>query len=386
MRKFFIVGTQGIPARYGGLETFAHELATRLAARGWPVWVTCEKTSDQPPGPPSFQGVNLLYVNAPGNNLRTIVGDRRALYRCAELADPKDVVYLLGYGVGPFAWGALRALARKDIEFWLNPDGLEWMRPRWPWHVQQYFRFSERFLGKRSDLVVCDAAAIREHHATTYAIPRERMEVIEYGAPVVDDVADKATESRCLSYLNEYGLSFGEYYAYVGRFVQDNNLELMIRGVLDPRVKRRLLVFASHDPSDVFYQRMSKLIRQSGDREKVVLTGGVYDRELLQALRLGGFAYFHGHEVGGTNPALVEAMGLGSFIIALDTPFNREVLQDAALYFTKRHDDFIEAILRAESMRSDAIEDIRMRAQDRVREYYNWERITNAYESLLRDS
>ncbi len=384
MRKFFITGSQGIPASYGGLETFADELATRLAERGWPVWVTCELPPGEAPGPEEYRGVRLLYVEAPAGNLRTIVGDRKALWRCGEIAGAGDVVYLLGYGVGPFADGALRALRRQGVRFWLNPDGLEWKRPRWAWWVQRYFRFCERHLLRSADRILCDAAAIRDHHAGAYGVPVDRMDVVEYGAPLVSQVTDPDLLARRDAYLADYGLEVGEYYAYVGRFVPDNNLELMVRGVLDPSVGRRLLVFAAHDERDPFYRKIRGLIDASGDPDKVVLTGGVYDPPLLQALRLGQFAYFHGHEVGGTNPALVEAMGLGSFIIALTTPFNREVLADAALYFDKDVGSFVDALRRAERLPPEEVCALRDRARDRVRRHYNWERITDEYERLLR--
>lgn len=383
-RRLFIVGSEGLPADYGGLETFAQQLSTRLVERGWPVTVTGEHTRDETPGPASYEGVHLVWIKGPGNNLRTIVSDRKALLRCAELAEPGDVVYLLGYGVGPFAWGAIRKLARRGIEFWLNPDGHEWKRPKWPWHVQRYFHFCERFLVRRADVVCCDAAAIRDHHARHYDVPEEDMEVIEYGAPVVESVRDEDLLERRDALLETYGVEPGEFYTYVGRMVPDNNLELMVRGVLDPRVNRKLVVFAAHDEEDPFYQKIADLVAASDDPEAVVLTGGVYDRPLLRALRLAAFAHFHGHEVGGTNPSLVEAMGLGSFILALDTPFNREVLDDAGLYFDKDVESFVRTVQEAEGLADERLGALRERARERVKMRYNWERITDEYERLLR--
>lgn len=384
MRRLFIVGSEGLPADYGGLETFAQELSTRLVERGWPVTVTCEHTREESPGAEEYRGVRLVYIEGPGNNLRTIVSDRKALLRCAELAEPGDVIYLLGYGVGPFAWGAIRKLAREEIQFWLNPDGHEWKRPKWSWHVQRYFQLCERFLVRRADVVCCDAAAIRDHHARRYGVPEEDMEVIEYGAPVVESVEDEELLRRRDARLAEYGVEPGEYYTYVGRFVPDNNLELMVRGVLDPRVDRKLVVFAAHDEDHPFYRKIAGLVERSGDPGAVFLTGGVYDRPLLRALRLGAFAHFHGHEVGGTNPSLVEAMGLGSFILALDTPFNREVLEDAGLFFRKEVESFVRTVREAEALDEETVAGLRERARERVRTHYNWERITDEYERLLR--
>jgi len=384
MRTLFIVGSQGIPADYGGLETFADETATRLASRGLPVHVTCEKTPDEPTGPAEYQGVSLLYVEAPDNNLRTIVADVKALWRCYQLADPGDVVYLLGYGVGPFAWPLIKALQAKGVAFWLNPDGLEWKRPRWPIWARGYLRLSERFLLRQADRVICDAEAIKTHHQRTWGVDPLRMEVIEYGAPVVDrdDLSDEVVARRD-EYLAQYDLTPGDYYTYVGRFVPDNNLELMVRGMLDDRIERRLLIFAKHEDEDPFYQKLHRLVQSSEHPEKVIFTGGVYDQPLLQALRLGEHAYFHGHEVGGTNPALVEAMGLGSFILALNTVYNREVLGEAGLFFGKSVESFVQTVVQAEALSDDTVRRYRTRAVERVRRHYNWERIADAYERLL---
>lgn len=383
MRRLFILGSEGLPADYGGLETFAQELSTRLVDRGWPVTVTCEHTRHESPGPDTYEGVDLVYIEGPGNNLRTIVSDRSALLRCAELAEPGDVAYLLGYGVGPFAWGAIRKLKRRGVEFWLNPDGLEWKRPKWPTHVQWYFRLCEWFLLKQADRIFCDAAAIRDHHAGKYGVPGEKMEVVEYGAPLVDRVEDEALLRRRDEYLAELGVEPGEYYTYVGRFVPDNNLELMVRGVLDARIDRPLLVFAAHDEDHPFYRKIASLVDESDDPDAVILTGGVYDQPLLRALRLAAFAHFHGHEVGGTNPSLVEAMGLGSFILALDTPYNREVLDDAGLFFQKDVESFVRTVREAGELADDRVDELRERARKRVRSHYNWERITDEYERCL---
>ena len=381
-KKFFIVGTKGIPANYGGLETFAHEISIRLIKRNFDVYVTCEKPIDKPEGPAEFEGVKLIYVNAPGNNFRTMISDSRALSKCLNIGNKGDVIYILGYGIGPFAGNLIRKIKQKGIKFWLNPDGLEWKRPRWSKPVRTYLRFSEKFLLKRSDKIICDAAAIKDFHIKYYRIAPEIMEVIEYGAPKVEMLDDSVIKMRD-DFLKKYNLKLGEYYTYVGRFVADNNMELMVKGVLESALNRRLLVLARHESTDLFYTKLKSLISRSGKENKVILSGGVYDHSLLMALRQGEFAYLHGHEVGGTNPALVEAMGLGSFIIALDTVFNKEVLQDAALYFNKDVEDFKLALEKAEELSYQDRMKYRDRALKRVRDHYNWKRITDLYEIAL---
>jgi len=384
MRRLFIIGTQGIPADYGGLETFAEEVATRLAARGYPVCVTCEKTPNEPRGPSAYQGVDLLHLGVPDNDLRTIVADLKGLWHCYGRAEPGDIAYLLGYGVGPFAWPVLTALRAKGVKFWLNPDGLEWKRPRWPRWVQVYLWFSEWFLLRQADKIICDAEAIKAHHQRRWSVDPGRMDVIEYGAPVVEheSLSSEVLERRD-DYLAQYDLEPGDYYTYVGRFVPDNNLELIVRGVLDDRIERRLLVLANHSDEDPFYQKLRNQVQTSGYPEKVIFTGGIYDNSLLQALRLGAQAYIHGHEVGGTNPALVEAMGLGNVILALNTPFNREVLGTAGLFFGKSVESFVRTVRRAERLSKEGIRQYQRRAVERVRTYYNWEHVTDKYEKRI---
>ncbi len=381
-KKFFIVGTKGIPANYGGLETFAHEISIRLVKRNFDVFVTCEKTTDKPEGPAEFEGVKLIYVNAPGNNFRTMISDSRALSKCLKIANQGDVIYILGYGVGPFAWNLIRKIKQKGIKFWLNPDGLEWKRPRWSKPVRFYLRFSEEFLLKRSDRIICDAAAIKDFHMKYYKIAPDKMEVIEYGAPEVEMPDDSVIKKRD-DFLKKFNLELGDYYTYVGRFVADNNMELMVKGVSESTPDHKFLVLARHEPEDPFYLKLKSIISRSGKEDKIILSGGVYDHSLLMALRQGEFAYLHGHEVGGTNPALVEAMGLGSFIIALDTVFNKEVLQDAALYFNKDVEDLKLALEKAEELSYQDRLNYRERALKRVRDHYNWERITDLYEIAL---
>jgi rhamnosyltransferase len=383
MPTLFIVGSRGVPANYGGFETFAEEIATRLSERGIEVYVTCEHTSREEERPSRYDGVNLLHVEAPDNHLRTIVADCKALRMCRDRAEPGDIIYLLGYGVGPFAWPIIRSIKKRGIRFWLNPDGLEWQRPRWSKLASTYLYLAESFLLRYADKVICDAEAIKEYHQRRNDVPPERTEVIEYGAPLMEDTPD-SMKSRRSQYLDERGLQVGDYYLYVGRCVPDNNMELMIRGVLDERVRRKLLVISNYKENRSFHRHLEKVISKSGQPGKVVLAEGVYDQPLLQAIRSGAFAYVHGHEAGGTNPALIEAMGVGCLCIGVDVPFVREMMDEAGIFFDKRVENFVQTLLETEALSDHEVDDLRRQAQQRVRDRYNWRRITDKYERLLR--
>jgi rhamnosyltransferase len=308
----------------------------------------------------------------------------KALWRCVRFADAGDIVYLLGYGAGPFAWPVIAYLRARGVSVWLNPDGIEWRRTHWSWAARLYLRFCGRFLPPRVDRLICDSEAIEAHHQANRGGSPPQTDVIEYGAPVVhlDDLGAEASARRD-RYLDRCALTPGEYYIQVGRLVPENNLELMVRGVLDDRINRRLLVISNRDPGDGLYRFLQGLVEAEGTGDEVVFAGTIYDRPLLQALRLGAYAHLHGHEVGGTNPALVEAMGLGNLILALNTRFNREVLGRAGLYFGKSVKSVVRMLCHAEQLAPDEIRQYQRRARTRVRRHYNWPRIADAYERRI---
>ena len=387
MSQLFIVGSRGIPAAYGGFETFAEELSTRLAARGQTVSVTCEQTSEDAELPPAYQGVQLLPVATPDHALRPILADLIALWKCYRRGEPGDIVYLLGYGVGPFAWPLLKGLRAKGMKVWLNPDGVEWRRSHWSWEAKLYLRFCAWFLPRHVDRLICDSKAIQGHHLQNNGVDASCIDLIEYGAPIVRSAdLTPSVRARRARYLRQYDLSLGEYYIQVGRLVPENNLELMIRAVSDPRISRPLLIIANRDSHNGYYQKLRALAEDCDAAEQIVFGGTVYERPLLKALRLGAYAHLHGHEVGGTNPALVEAMGLGSLILALNTRFNREVLGRAGLYFGKSVEGLVRTLQLADRLSDTTIQEYQQRATERVRSHYNWPRIVDEYERRIWDT
>ncbi|WP_263786828.1 DUF1972 domain-containing protein [Salinibacter grassmerensis] len=387
MSQLFIVGSRGIPAAYGGFETFAEELSTRLAARDRTVYVTCEQVVEDAEPPATYQGVKLLHVTTPDHALRPILADLIALWKCYRRGEPGDVVYLLGYGVGPFAWPLLKGLRAQGITIWLNPDGVEWRRSHWSWGAKLYLRFCSWFLPRQVDRLICDSEAIQDHHSQNNGVDPSHTDMIEYGAPVVHpDNLTASVKAQRDQYLRQYDLSLDEYYIQVGRLVPENNLELMIRAVSDPQISRPLLIIANRDSHNGYHQRLRALAEEHGASGQIVFGGTVYDQPLLRAIRIGAHAHLHGHEVGGTNPALVEAMGLGSLILALNTRFNREVLGRAGLYFGKSVKDLVRMLHLADRLSDATIQKHQQRAVERVRSHYNWPRIVDAYERRIWDT
>lgn len=359
--RLALVGARGIPARYGGFETFAEELSTRLVARGAEVTVFCEASGGARPD--AHAGVQLEYVSsrAPGA-LRTIGHDVAALRRARGRF---DVVYLLGYGA---AFAA--PLARRDgSEVWINMDGLEWRRSKWGRVARGWLRAMEGLAGRRADRLVFDNAALGEEVVTRRGWTDVAHEVVPYGAPLLDDVDPEP--------LGRLGLVPGEYLLTICRCEPENHLLELVRAHRRALVRHPLVIVSNTNLPTPHAREL-----RTWSSELVRLPGPIYDPELLAPLRAHCRAYLHGHSVGGTNPSLVEAMGAGAAIVAHDNPFNREVLGDAGLWF--RDAVSLESVLaELVACRPHELAAFGAGARRRAAEAYSWERVADRYAELL---
>ena len=360
-KRLAILGSRGIPARYGGFETFAEQLSVRLVDRGFDVTVFCE-CQEEGPHPESHRGVELVHVRAPSlGPLSTIVFDLKCLWRVRKSF---DVAYMLGYGVGlflfvPRLWGC---------EVWTNMDGIEWSRSKWNWLAKGWLRFMERAATWTSDRLIADARGIRTHLEARYRVKPE-ISVIPYGA----DVPEKPPDDHL---IDEYAVRPYSYYLVVCRLEPENHVLEILQGFAASQ-SANTLVIVGDVTAGTQYVRSLSLIRD----DRVRFVGTVYDQAKLQALRWYCRAYFHGHSVGGTNPSLLEALACGNLVIAHDNDFNREVAGDCARYF-RDASDIPEILRRIET--ASAPDSQRARSQARVRENYDWEKVADAYASLLR--
>ena len=356
-----LLGCRGIPARYGGFETFAAEISRWLVARGIEVTVFCEAVSSDVPD--EIDGVRLEYV-APGARgaAGTLLYDLKCLWRARR---GFDVVYMLGYGAS-FACFLPRL---SGSEVWINMDGLEWRRAKWIWPARLWLKAMESLSGWTANRLVFDNRALAEE-VTARRRPWADWTVLEYGAPLVED-PDPAP-------LAKLGLEPGGYDLVVCRAEPENHLLESIRAHSRVGCTRQLVVVANTD-GDTAYCR--EVRRWTSDHLR--LTGPIYDRAVLDSLRAYSHAYLHGHSVGGTNPSLVEAMGSGALVVAHDNPFNREVLADAGLYFRDESD--LQATLEElEGLTPDRLRAYGDAARARVRDHYRWDDVADRYAAELR--
>lgn len=359
--KIAILGARGVPACYGGFETFAEKIGIELHNRGIDVTVFCESKGSQLPT--AWQGVNLRYVPAPAlGSLQTILYDLRCLWAARK---GFDVVYMLGYGAAPFCviprfWGA---------EVWINPDGLEWARAKWGVVAKNYFRLMEWFTVRVADRVIADAEAIAVSLAGRHG-RSPKYTVIPYGA----DVLDSPPPSQLLF---EWGITPGHYYLVVCRLEPENHVLELIEGFEESDSALPLVILGDVEDPSAYVRAL--LARQS---ERIRFIGTVFDKEKLTALRFHATAYLHGHSVGGTNPSLLEAMACSNLVIAHDNPFNREVLGGSGFFFHTAAE--LRAQINAIDNGAVKINELRASAAKRISEHYRWDQIADAYLELLR--
>lgn len=359
-----ILGTRGIPARYGGFETFAERLAVGLAERGHHITVYAE--ADGPPGPDhSYQGVRVREQRRPRWGPASVLA-----FDCACLWDARrgyDLVYMLGYGAAWACW-----LPRAfGTPVWINVDGLEWARSKWGRGARTYLRAMEGVAGRTATRLIADAEAIAMRFRQRYpqAAP---CSFIAYGAdPVHADEADPAV-------LATWGLTPGQYDLVVARPEPENHLAEIIEGHRLAGGPRPLVIVGGVIGATPYQRRLLAMADK-----RVRFLGGIYEPPLLASLRVHAACYLHGHSVGGTNPSLLEALACGNWVLAHDNPFNREVARDAADYF-----ETPEALAACLAAYGRATPDERQRRGDRARQivsdHYAWPAIVEAYETLMR--
>jgi glycosyltransferase involved in cell wall biosynthesis len=353
--KLAILGTRGIPARYGGFETFAEELSTRLAARGHRLTVYCRSRHTQP----EYRGVALVHLPTIRHKyLDTIAHTWVSTFHL--IGHRQDAVLYCNAANAVFTW--LPRVLGMPVA--LNVDGLERHRKKWNWAAKAWYRVSEWLATWMPHVVVTDAVRIAEYYQARYG---RASVMIPYGAEV-GAVASAAV-------LETLGLRRREYFLYVSRMEPENNA-LMVRLAFEEVTTEYKLALVGDAP---YAGEYIALVRDTSD-PRVLTPGAIYGAGYHE---LGShcFAYIHATEVGGTHPALIEAMGRGALTLYLNTPENAEVAGGAGLAF--EHGNLGDVIRRVLEMPEIERESWRARAAERVRERYSWDAVTDAYEKLF---
>lgn len=355
-----ILGTRGVPAAHGGFETFAEHLAPYLVERGWDVTVYCQEDGTGAVFEDDWRGVRRVRMPvATGGAAGTIVFDWKSTLHAAG---EKGLVLTLGYNTAVFcALYRLRGL--KNV---INMDGVEWRRQKWGKLARTWFWLNDWAGCWLGNHLVADHPEIKKHLATR--VSRDKITMIPYGSDRVDS-ADAGS-------IAAYGLESGGYAILIARAEPENSILEVVRAWSSKPRGWKLVVLGKYEP-DHAYQRAVK----DAASDEVMFPGAIYDKAVVQALRFHARFYVHGHQVGGTNPSLVEALGAGSAVLAHDNAFNRWVAGEAGVYFRGEK----ECGRQIESLLADAGRLTQLQTASRARHAaeFTWEKVLGDYEKML---
>lgn len=378
----FIVGCKGIPAAYGGFETFVEKLTEYQVSQDihYHVARIAEDNVRY-----EYNGAKCFDVKVPNMGpAKAIYYDIKALKSCiayckARPAIKKPIFYVLACRIGPFIGRLKKQIKKLGGVLYVNPDGHEWLRAKWSKPVRMYWKLSEKLMVKHADLLICDSKNIESYIQQDYAKYAPKTTFIAYGSDTKPSVL-KDDDQSFLDWLQQKNLKKKGYYLVVGRFVPENNYETMIREFMKSKTDKDFALITN--VSDAFLNELKEKTHFDEDK-RIKFVGTLYDGDLLKKVREQAYGYFHGHEVGGTNPSLLEALGSTDLNLLLGVGFNREVGEDAALYWTKEEGNLAALIEKADTMSEAEIQELGVKAKNRIADAYSWEYIVDQYEKVF---
>ena len=381
-KNVFIIGSRGLPFNYSGYETFVYKLTEyHQNLQSIQYHVACK----------NFPNEESWFFNARCFNVKVPnIGAKQAIYYDVAAMLKTSIyifrqhihhptIYLLTTRIGPFMFFFRWILKPFQGNFFVNPDGNEWARGKWSKSIQKYWKFAEKKMIQNTDLVICDSREIEKYIQKEYKSLNPVTTYISYGA---DRNEEEINQLQLNNWFDKFSVKPESYYLYVGRFIPENNLETIVREFIMSNSKRKLLIVTNVETNQ-FYEKLLDSTQFNLD-ERIVFTGIVQNRRLLDGIRQNAYAYFHGHEVGGTNPSLLEAMVNRCPVIAFDCVYSREVLKNNGLFFTKESGSLSTIISQLESEASDTIRK-RMGEKNyqRIYDAYRWEIIADQYQLLF---
>lgn len=365
--KIAIIGSRGIPPRFGGFETFVFELSKRInKISDISIIVYGETTKSLHIIRDEYAGIKRVFVPRIGRMgviINRILGIRDAVYN-----EKVDIIYLLGYSSAFFInW---KKIKKNKIKFIINPDGLEWRRTKYSFLIRNYLKMCERIIMHNSDIIVVDSLKIGEYIKNVY---ERNCIYVPYGVDLSDQNPIKEDDL-----LKTLGLSFFSYYIIVSRCIPENNILMMIKGFKKSLTDKKLLIVTNLGKG----KYSKKVVESCKSDPRIILYGPLYNKEMLARMRENAFGYIHGHSIGGTNPSLVEAMGYGNIIVVHNNIFNKEVVSEELGYFFKSENDLVQIL---NSLDNDlSLSKKRKMIKKRVETNYNWESIAEKYINLFK--
>lgn len=380
MKDIFIIGSRGLPAQYGGFETFVEKLISHKVSPAIRYHVAC--LSDESSGKHfDYKGADCFTVNPPKlGPARVIAYDMMAINYSLKLIKKEGIqspiFYILGNTIGAFIVYFAKKIQSVGGILLVNPDGLEWKRAKWSKPVQSYLKYSEKEMTKYANLIISDNRGIETYIQNTY--PWARTTFIAYGTDLSKTTLT-AEDAPVRDWYQKWQTQEKDYYLILGRFVPENNYETAIREFMKSSTERDLVIICNHE-GNAYFDELRQITGFDKDK-RVKFVGTVYDQDLLKYIRNQAFAYIHGHEVGGTNPGLLEALAQTDLNLIYNVDFNHQVAQETALYWNKEDGNLSKLIDSVDGQVS--FEDLGDAAKANMKENYTWEKIVGEYEELF---
>jgi glycosyltransferase involved in cell wall biosynthesis len=362
-----VLGIRGLPSTYSGLETIMGELAPRWVDAGHQVVVYCRKSLFAE-RPASWRGVELVYLPSIEHKVLSTLS-HSFLAAAHASTQPSDVVLVWNAANGPFGW-ILRWTGKQAV---INVDGMEWLRPKWQGIGSAYFKWAATMATRAFPVVITDASEMKRLYLERFGV---ETTYIAYGANI--------EPSQHPEILEQYGLKPRDYYLIASRLVPDNNADLIVKAFVRSKSQRLLAIAGGADYRGNKMEAAFLDSLRAAANERVRFLGHIDNSEHIKELHHHCFAYIHGHQFGGINPSLLKALGFSNCILALDTPFSREVLDDGryGILFSREPADLTAKINRLERD-PELAEEYRQRATKPIRDHFNWDLIAQEYLDLF---
>ncbi len=356
-----ILGCRGIPAQYGGFETFAQSLALYLTAKNWMVTVYCQSDDSKQIYEENWQGIRLIHIPVKNQNaLSSILFDWKSTVHAVQ---EEGIILVLGYNTALFSlWYRLQG--RINL---MNMDGIEWQREKWKLPEKAWLYLNELLGCWLSDHLIADHPEIKKH--LSLRVRESKITMIPYGTDLVEQAE--------ITLLQPYNLEPYGYALVIARTEPENHLLEIVSAFSCQKRGLKLVVLGRYMPEQIRYHQ-SVLDRAS---KEVVFLGTIYDQSVVKSLRFHARLYIHGHSVGGTNPSLVEALAVGSPVLAHDNAFNRWVAGRDAHYFQQESD----CAKKLDQLLNDPrqLADMKQASKKRFKKDFCEPKYLEAYEDLL---
>lgn len=396
----YIIGAKGI-GNYGGYETFLKELInTDKDNKNIIYHIACKYNGQgamdesKLDGAQTIDDYHFTYYNADCFKIKVpekfgsaqaIYYDIAALRECIRQIKSGNIkspiIYILACRIGPFINKYVKIIHRLGGRVFVNPDGHEWLRAKWPKVVRKYWKLSEAKMVKNADLLVCDSINIEKYIQSNYKKYVPNTTFIAYGAENKKTSLGKK-DGIVRDWYSKHDVKEQEYFLIVGRFVPENNYLTMIREFMNSEVRKDLVIITNVTHNQFFESLKEKT---HFDRDKrIKFVGTVYNKELLKYIRENAFGYLHGHSVGGTNPSLLEALSSTNLNLLYKVGFNQEVAGKAALYWDKETGSLSNLLNKAEKMDQAKINTLGQMSRQRIENNYSWQLITDKYNKIFR--